>query len=246
MNIKEIKRQTQMSDKRGRPGGQPPPHPEGRGYFRKLAGLLMLLWPLCLFMILVAPSVTEQLQSWGLFAPYLDGRYGESGGEVADFFAPEVLFWENRIAEWGRLHDINPNLVATVMQIESCGHPGVASHAGAQGLFQVMPFHFSSGEVMIDPETNALRGMGVLSDCLEKTGGNAGLAMACYNGGPGVLNRARHHWPAETQRYYGWGTAIYRDALDDKIGSGALDEWMAAGGEHLCARAAQAQQQLPD
>jgi hypothetical protein len=107
-------------------------------------------------------------------------------------------------------------------------------------LFQVMPFHFPDEEKasMTDPEINAMRGMGVLTDCLSRTGGDAGLAMACYNGGPGVLSRAS--WPDETNRYYYWGTGIYADALTWAAESGRLKEWLAAGGASLCQRASAA------
>lgn len=159
-------------------------------------------------------------------------------GMIAPMFSPEVRYWERDISRWAGAHSLDPNLLATVMQIESCGHPTVASSAGAQGLFQVMPFHFSTGENMLDPDTNARRGADFLAYCLDYADGNVGLALGCYNGGPSVVTRAFETWPAETQRYYVWGTTIYQEASQGVYSSGALQAWLNAGGSGLCQRAA--------
>lgn len=159
-------------------------------------------------------------------------------GEIAPLFTDEIHYWEDEIVDWAEPHDIDPNLLATVMQIESCGHPTISSYAGAQGLFQVMPFHFATGENMTDPDTNALRGTGVLAQCLEMADGDPGMAMACYNGGPSVLRRSRNTWAAETQRYYYWATGIYESARSNNDNSQRLNEWLQAGGRGLCDMAA--------
>lgn len=161
-----------------------------------------------------------------------------SAGMIAPMFSPEIRYWERDIARWAGDHQLDPNLLATVMQIESCGHPTVASHAGAQGLFQVMPFHFSTGENMLDPDTNARRGADFLAYCLDYANGDVGLALGCYNGGPSVVTRAFANWPAETQRYYVWGTTIYQDAQQGISTSAALQAWLDAGGSGLCQRSA--------
>jgi hypothetical protein len=154
---------------------------------------------------------------------------GEYIGAIAPMFTEEVRYWANDIQRWAEEYNLDPNLLATIMQIESCGHASVSSSAGAQGLFQVMPFHFESGENQLNPDTNAQRGANFLNQC---------LAMACYNGGPGILSRPYSTWPAETQRYYLWGSTIYADAVQNKDTSDALDNWLDAGGSNLCVRAA--------
>ncbi len=153
-------------------------------------------------------------------------------------FTPEVRFWEPQIKLWAAEHGLDPNLVATVMQIESCGNPQAVSRAGARGLFQVMPFHFAAGEDMLDPDSNAARGMAYLSGSLEKAAGDVGLALAGYNGGHGAIGRAFNTWPAETQRYYRWGGGIYAEVSSGMEASSTLNEWLAAGGASLCAQAA--------
>jgi len=164
----------------------------------------------------------------------VDDDNAGTSGQIAPLFTREIAHWEDDIMRWSTEYDLDPNLLATVMQIESCGHPTVSSSAGAQGLFQVMPFHFGSAEDQLDPDTNALRGAGVLNACLDMANGDAGMAMACYNGGPSVLYNDYSTWLAEPQRYYRWGTGIYGDAQQDSGTSGTLDAWLAAGGATLC------------
>lgn len=162
-----------------------------------------------------------------------------SGGTsaIAALFTPEVQYWGGKITAWAAQAGLDPNLVATVMQIESCGDPQARSRAGATGLFQVMPYHFAAGENAYDPDTNALRGTGYLSSSLTKANGNARLAFAGYNGGIGVIGRLESSWAAETQRYTYWGSGIYADASQGAATSARLDEWLQAGGASLCRQA---------
>lgn len=161
----------------------------------------------------------------------------EGGGSIAPLFTKEVQHWGADIDRWSAQYSIDPNMVATIMQIESCGHPGVASIAGAQGLFQVMPFHFTRGEVMTDPDTNAKRGINYLKERLAQTGNNWRMAAAGYNGGH-VASASEYNWVAETQSYVVWAEGIYADALAGSTTSSTLDRWLTAGGQSLCDKAA--------
>lgn len=160
----------------------------------------------------------------GLFA-----HSGNERGALAGFFAPNVLAWEDEIVIWAAEFDLDPNLVATVMQIESCGDPHAVSVANAQGLFQVMPFHFGEGETMQDPDTNAMRGLAYLKEALAYHEGDVRLALAAYNGGLATSTWAEVYWPAETQRYVYWGEQIYADASADAEMSERFEEWYAVG-----------------
>lgn len=157
--------------------------------------------------------------------------------QLAPFFAPQVLRWEPRILAWAGEQGLDPNLVATVMQIESCGDPHAVSSAGALGLFQVMPYHFAYGEDSFAPDTNAARGLNYLSQSLQNFAGNAGLALAGYNGGINGAGRPQDQWAQETVDYKYWGENIYADAAAGQASSAVLDEWLAAGGASLCAQA---------
>jgi hypothetical protein len=162
-----------------------------------------------------------------------------SPGGLSPIFTQEVQHWSGDIVRWAGVSSLDPNLVATIMQIESCGDPRALSRSGALGLFQVMPYHFYAGENPYNPETNALRGLNYLARSLEAGSGNARLALAGYNGGIGVISRSEWAWPAETRRYVHYGAPIYEDARSGATSSAMLTEWYQKYGISLCRRAAQ-------
>ena len=158
---------------------------------------------------------------------------------LSPIFTPEIHHWADSIIRWAAASNLDPNLVAVVMQIESCGDPRATSRVGAIGLFQVMPFHFASGENPYQPDTNALRGLGYLRRSLDTAGNNVRLALAGYNGGIGVISRGEWTWAAETVRYVTYGFPIYEDARRGLTSSAALNEWYGRYGAGLCRQAAQ-------
>ena len=158
---------------------------------------------------------------------------------LSPIFTPEIHYWADSITRWAATAGLDPNLAAVVMQIESCGDPRATSRAGAMGLFQVMPYHFTAGEDPYQPDTNALRGLGYLKRSLDTAGGNARLALAGYNGGIGVISRGEWNWAAETARYVKYGYPIYEDARSGIATSASLNEWYGHYGAGLCRQAAQ-------
>lgn len=160
------------------------------------------------------------------------------GSSISPLFTPEVHYWEADIVKWANQHDVDPNAVATIMQIESCGNPQAVSSAGARGLFQVMPFHFGAGEEMMDPDTNARRGLDFLNEQLKYTGGDIFLSFAGYNGGYAASGGNYNNWPDETKRYYQWAKGIYEDASSGATSSETLNAWLDAGGRPGCQIAA--------
>ncbi len=168
-----------------------------------------------------------------------------TAGGIAPLFAPQGLAWTPQILRWSADYGLDPNLTATVMQIESCGDPHAVSRSGAQGLFQVMPYHFSEGEDMQDPETNARRGLVYLAESLLISEGDIRRTFAGYNGGHGVIGRDPLDWSAETVRYAYWGEGIYRDAAAWQTSSQRLEEWLAAGGKSLCGKACKREKRIP-
>ncbi len=158
---------------------------------------------------------------------------------LALFFTAEVMHWAPDILKWSAEYGLDPNIIAIIMQVESCGDPQAQSGAGAMGLFQVMPFHFADGEDGFDPQTNSHRGLNYFLGRMQQTGGNLGLSFAGYNGGHVAAGTTWEHWAAETQRYYVWTTGIYQDATADQQESETLGRWLQAGGASLCRQAAQ-------
>lgn len=160
-----------------------------------------------------------------------------ASGNISPIFRIEIHYWADSISKWAAASQLDPNLVATVMQIESCGDPRAISSAGAMGLFQVMPFHFYATDDPYNPNINALRGLAYLARSLETSAGNPGLALAGYNGGIGLIARAEWTWPAQTKRYVQYGLPIYEDARNGLESSNALTEWYQKYGVSLCQQA---------
>jgi hypothetical protein len=226
---------------------------------RKLTYVGLMLIPTMVIVVLLDQPlhIGDQLFEENPFLPQQNPPSGlyDSDAELAPFFTASVQYWEPAIYGWAQEAELNPNIVATIIQIESCGHPYVSSNVGAQGLVQVMPLNFQDGDNQLDLNTNVRTGMKVFNDCLRWTtnpsfGGNpnaspdVGVALACYNGGPGVISMSRSDWYEESQNYYKWGTGIWQEASQGLTYSNTLNEWINAGGIHLCNRALQAQEQF--
>ena len=160
-----------------------------------------------------------------------------ASNSISPIFRIEVQYWRDSISRWATASQLDPNLVATIMQIESCGDPRARSSAGAMGLFQVMPFHFHLVDDPYNPDVNAARGLSYLAKSLETSGGNPRLAMAGYNGGIGLIGLAEWNWPAETKRYVQYGAPIFEDAQSGLTTSAALNEWYENYGVSLCLQA---------
>jgi len=160
-------------------------------------------------------------------------------GKIASFFTPEIQYWETKIIDWSEDWNLDPNIIATVMQIESCGSPFARSNAGAMGLFQVMPYHFSQNEDPYKPNINARRGLAYLKKALDAQGNDPRLAFASYNGGISGAKQPETAWAAETIRYVYWANGIYADASQGKTHSESLNDWLTAGGVSLCKKAAE-------
>jgi hypothetical protein len=156
---------------------------------------------------------------------------------ISDIFTPEVQYWQKEILAWGEEYGLDPNLIATVMQIESCGYARAKSAADAKGLFQVMPHHFKKRDDPYDPDTNAAKGLSWLQATL-KSGVSIRMALAGYNAGIARAKNPYLELPAETERYANWGERIYLDVQEGYEYSAALHHWLSKGGDILCDRAA--------
>ncbi len=159
---------------------------------------------------------------------------------LSPVFTPEVQYWKESIGRWSQTYRVKPNLIATLMQIESCGNPAAMSEKNAQGLFQVPLDRFQPGEDPLSPEANALRGLTTFAQMLASANGDLGLAFAAYNGGPSIFYTSPAQWPKETQVYQYWGGGIYDDAEMGLSESPTLQEWLDKGGHDLCQQAADA------
>ncbi len=100
---------------------------------------------------------------------------------------------------------LDPQLVLSVIDIESGFDRFAVSRAGARGLMQIMPFWITeighNEDNLFDIETNLKYGCAILSIYIKKEKKQLSLALARYNGSLGrmkypkkVLTSLRKHW----------------------------------------------------
>jgi soluble lytic murein transglycosylase-like protein len=109
-------------------------------------------------------------------------------------------------------HNVDPNLVRSVVKVESNFNPNAVSSKGAMGLMQLMPGTARSLNVTnpFDPEQNVDAGVRHLKKLLESYGGDVRLSLAAYNAGSGAVARSAGvpRYP-ETQNYVRRITNLY-------------------------------------
>jgi hypothetical protein len=101
-------------------------------------------------------------------------------------------------------YDIAPELVLAVIAVESAWRPDAVSHAGAQGLMQLIPATAErfGVEDVFDPEQNVRGGTRYLRWLLSLFQGDVTRALAAYNAGEGAVLRYGGIPPyTETQNY---------------------------------------------
>lgn len=97
-----------------------------------------------------------------------------------------------------------PELIRAVVTVESSFDPTAVSHAGAQGLMQLMPGTATELGVKdsFDPLENLTGGSRYLSQLLKKYSGDLDRALAAYNWGQGNVDRhGLEKMPMETRNY---------------------------------------------
>lgn len=89
-------------------------------------------------------------------------------------------------------HNLNADLLASVVREESGGHPHAVSRAGAEGLMQLMPGTAAQLGVAnaFAPGENIRGGTAYLDSLLHRYHDNLALALAAYNAGPAAVD----HW----------------------------------------------------
>lgn len=97
-------------------------------------------------------------------------------------------------------YGVDPALVRSVIRVESAGRHDAISHAGAQGLMQLMPATARQlGVVCVfDPRENVLAGTRYLRRLYDRLG-SWPRALAGYHAGPTAVREGRI--PAETRAY---------------------------------------------
>ena len=108
------------------------------------------------------------------------------------------------LAHAGAAHNIDEDLLASVVRAESGGQVRAVSRTGAQGLMQLMPGTASAMGVedAFRPEQNISGGTAYLDLMLTRYHDNVALALAAYNAGPGAVDKYHGVPPFRETRAY--------------------------------------------
>ncbi len=193
---------------------------------------------------------------------YLDHRRVPLAAQTATVDIPwipsTVKQWQQPISDMAKQYNIDPDLLAIIITLESGGYAKAESEADAKGLMQVTPptAHDIAAKFLkkprtsynlLDPRTNIEFGAAYLAYLRDEFGTTAQgpdwtrtveLIATGYNGGPGAANNLeRGKGLTDTQ------TVVYaRDAFNmwrerHAAKSPTYDRWLERGGSLLVEKA---------
>jgi soluble lytic murein transglycosylase-like protein len=118
--------------------------------------------------------------------------------------APATADVHSLLAQAGAQHDIDVELLASIVHAESDGRATAVSRTGAQGLMQLMPktAHSLGVHDSFRPEENINGGTAYLDALLTRYNDNLALALAAYNAGPAAVDRYHGIPPYRETRAY--------------------------------------------
>jgi hypothetical protein len=104
----------------------------------------------------------------------------------------------------GGEHNLDVDLLASLVKAESGGNEHAVSSAGAQGLMQLMPGTASDLGVKdsFEPAQNVRGGTTYLDELLNRYHDNLALALAAYNAGPEAVDKYHGIPPYHETRVY--------------------------------------------
>jgi soluble lytic murein transglycosylase-like protein len=104
----------------------------------------------------------------------------------------------------GQQHNLDVDLLASLVKAESGGNPRAVSRAGAQGLMQLMPE--TAADLGVNdsfvPSENVRGGTAYLDWLLSRYHDNLALALAAYNAGPAAVDKYHGIPPYHETRVY--------------------------------------------
>lgn len=108
------------------------------------------------------------------------------------------------LAKAGAQHNIDVELLASVVKAESGGHANAVSRTGARGLMQLMPATAQTLGVndAFQPDQNIAGGSAYLDYLLTRYHDNLDFALAAYNAGPGAVDHYHGVPPYRETRAY--------------------------------------------
>lgn len=162
---------------------------------------------------IIRENLREAMNSWGLMLTVkivrrddINGKQQrmvlDDNGKLVPYDKTDrILRWSREIQLTSRKYNIDPAIIAAIIEQESGGNPEAGSSAGAQGLMQLMPR--TARGLGVNP-WNPLQNIdgGTRYFLYQyKRFGNFEQALAAYNAGPGNVINGNYLYIAETQRY---------------------------------------------
>ena len=193
-----------------------------------MASALAMLGRLFCFVLLLAPASSPRAEQQAVVDEALKQRLVEALADTVGFsdrFDAEVWLvdmagrLQQRFPEEYKRLDLlkhihyeatraklPPELVLSVIQVESNFDRFAISEAGARGLMQVMPFWLAElgrpDANLFDPQTNLRFGCTILRYYLDREKGNMARALARYNGSKGSLRYPNLVFAALRDKWY--------------------------------------------
>lgn len=156
-----------------------------------------------------------------------------NGAIRAEFFAESMPYGE-LIHQKAVKYNVDPALVAAVIEQESRFRPRAKSPVGARGLMQLMPRtgRWMGAQNLYDPEQNVDAGVKYIKYLHKRFDGDLKKTIAAYNAGEGNVQRYRGVPPfRETRSYvkkvlknYDKRTKELEQYRKDQLGGGSVPE----------------------
>jgi soluble lytic murein transglycosylase-like protein len=133
-------------------------------------------------------------------------------------------FYYKAVINASTMHALDPNLIATIIYVESRGNIKAVSPKGAKGLMQLTPVVYQKYNVSdpFDIEQNISVGTAYLAFLLRKFDGNLEHALAAYNCGPTRVHKHKGIPPIKETREY--VVRIMNFYLRGEVPTGAINQ----------------------
>jgi len=126
--------------------------------------------------------------------------------------------YQSYIEKYAKEYNLDPNLVAAVINQESTWNPNAVSSANCQGLMQVSAKYVSGN--LKDPETNIREGCKILRNCLNTYNNDTAHALVAYNEGiTAAKNKPTSNYSNKVIAEYNKRTGLAQNTSGQTTGS---------------------------